>query len=114
MPSTTTAKTTTASTKKVTPKVMPPVSVDNSTTDLAAAQAEIAALKAQVEEMSAVAEEDTGPPTLAELVAQCSTTEEGLTLLANHIERQTDRMDLVVLLFKRLWGHGPMEDFGLY
>jgi hypothetical protein len=85
-----------------------------SAAELDAAQKEIAALKGQLAEMSTANEPDPGPPTLSQMVAGCGTADESMALLAGHIETQTKRSDLMVALFKRLWGEGPLEDFGIF
>ena len=109
---------TSTSTKKTTVKTEAKApaqpATDTSAAELAAAQAEIATLKGQLAEMATAEEAPKRPPTLAEIVAGCDTTDEGMALLAGHIERQTRRSDKMVDLFKRLWGEGPLEDFGIF
>jgi len=87
---------------------------DVSVAELSAAQKEIATLKGQLAEMSIANEPEAPPPTLAQVVAGCDSPDEGMALLARHIETQTKRSDLMVTLFKRLWGEGPLEEFGIF
>ena len=110
--STSTKKTPTKATTEATAPTETPAGV--SPAELAAAQAEIAALKGQLAEMTVANEPAPAPPTLAQKVAGCNTTDESMALLAGHIEMQTKRSDKMVDLFKRLWGEGPLEDFGIF